>query len=60
MKTFKVVKACKITGIVITEREFNTFDDAYKFASEVAKHGYKPCCLSFGLFASEKFYINIV
>jgi hypothetical protein len=60
MKTFKVVKACKITGIVIAEREFDSYDAAYKFASEVAKLGYTPCSASVGIFASEKFYINIV
>lgn len=60
MKPFKVIKKCKITGIVIAEREFNTHDDAYEFASEVAKLGYEPCCVSVGLFENENFYIDIV
>lgn len=60
MKPYKVVKTCKITGIVIAERDFTNYDDAYKFASEVAKLGYEPCCVSFGLFENENFYINIV
>lgn len=60
MKTYKVVKLCKITGVIIAEREFNDMDEAYKFAVEVSKLGYKPCADPCAMYESEKFYINVM
>lgn len=60
MKNYTVVKTCKITGVVIAEREFNDMDEAYKFAVEVSKLGYKPCANSLAMYESEKFYINVI
>lgn len=60
MKTYKVVKLCKITGVVIAEREFADMDKAYKFAEEVSKLGYTPCANQFAMYESEKFYINVI
>lgn len=60
MKTFKVVKECKITGAFIAEREFTDMDNAYKFAEEVSKLGYKPCQTSCAMYESENFYINVI
>lgn len=57
---YKVVKQCKITGIVLAEREFTDMDEAYKFADEVSQVGYKPCANSYAMYESEKFYINVM
>ena len=59
-KKYKVVKTCKITGIVITEKTFSDKNEAYNFANQVSQLGYTKSKEAFALYESPKYYIQIV
>lgn len=59
-KKYKVVKSCKITGIVIIEKTFSDKNEAYNFANQVGKLGYTKSNKTFALYESPKYYIQIV